>query len=208
MLRSRPRSRGVSRWIAAAVLATTGPALAPGSAEPQSAAAASLPPAMLQWTSETIELDGVLGEAAWLSADSISDFIQLDPAEGEPASERTVVRLLGTSAGLYIGFAAHDSVPGQIARAQFRRDADLTADDSFTILLDPQHDRRTGYLFSINPNGAMYDAEIQGPHETSDNWDGRWDARAQVRPWGWSAEIWLPWATLRYARGAGSWGLN
>ena len=208
MLRSGSRSRGVSRWIAAAVLAATGPALAPSSAEPQSAAAASLPPAMLQWTSEPIELDGALGETAWLSADSISDFIQLDPAEGEPASERTVVRLLGTSAGLYIGFAAHDSVPGQIARAQFRRDADLTADDSFTMLLDPQHDRRTGYLFSINPNGAMYDAEIQGPYDTNSDWDGRWDARARLTPWGWTAEIWLPWSTLRYSSQARAWGLN
>jgi hypothetical protein len=153
-------------------------------------------------------LDGVLDEPAWLTTDSITDLTQLDPAEGEPATERTVVRLLATTAGLYVGLQAHDSSPGQVGRAQLRRDADLGSDDAFTILLDPQRDRRSGYLFSVNPNGAMYDAEIQGPDDTNSDWDGRWDARARLTPWGWSAEMWLPWQTLRYGETSSTWGLN
>jgi Domain of unknown function (DUF5916) len=162
----------------------------------------------VRWTATAITLDGELDEPAWRAADSVSEFTQLDPDEGEPASERTAVRFLATAQGLYVGLAAFDRAPARVGRAQLRRDADFSSDDSFTILLDPQQDRRTGYLFGINPNGARYDAEIQGPDDTNDDWDGRWDARAQVTAWGWSAEIWLPWETLRYRRGDGAWGLN
>jgi hypothetical protein len=164
--------------------------------------------AVLRWDSGAIQLDGMLDEPAWLGTDSITDFTQLDPAEGEPASERTVVRLLGTTEGLYVGLQAHDSLPAQVGRAQLRRDADLSSDDAFTILLDPQQDRRSGYVFSVNPNGAMYDAEILGPDDTNGDWDGRWDARARLTSWGWSAEMWLPWQTLRYGGNGGKWGLN
>jgi hypothetical protein len=183
--------------------------LAAGTATAQTLGApAALQPAFLRWTTGPVQLDGVLDEPAWRAADSLSDFTQLDPDEGKPATEATVVRLLGTAEGLYIGLVAHDSVPARIGRAQLRRDADLSSDDSFTILLDPQRDRRTGYLFSINPNGALYDAEILGPDDTNGDWDGRWDARARVNSWGWSAEIWLPWQTLRYGRNGAAWGLN
>ena len=99
-------------------------------------------------------------------------------------------------------------MPRRIGRAQLRRDADLSSDDTFTLLLDPQRDRRSGYLFSVNPNGALYDAEILGPDDTNSDWDGRWDARARLTSWGWSAEIWLPWQTLRYGANGAPWGLN
>ncbi|MBA2458902.1 MAG: hypothetical protein H0V43_08110 [Gemmatimonadales bacterium] len=160
----------LSRLIRAAglgALALTAVATGAGAQVP-----AALEPALLRWTAGPV---------------------QLDPEEGDPATERTVVRLLGTARGLYIGLLAYDSVPGEIGRAQLHRDADFTSDDSFTILLDPQQDRRTGYLFSVNPNGALYDAEIMGPDDTNPEWDGRWDAHARLTPWGWSAEVWLPW---------------
>jgi hypothetical protein len=199
----------VSRRTGAAVLAALVLPVAVRTATAQTPAAmAALEPAFLRWTAGPIQLDGVLDEPAWRRADSLSDFTQLDPDEGEPATERTVVRLVGTAEGLYIGLVAHDSVPARIGRAQLRRDADLSSDDSFTILLDPQRDRRTGYLFSVNPNGAMYDAEIQGPDDTNSDWDGRWDARARLTNGGWTAEIWLPWQTLRYGENGAAWGLN
>jgi hypothetical protein len=199
----------VSRRVRALVLAALAWAAAAGAANAQTShPRAALAPALLRWSSGPVHLDGVLDEPAWRAAESVSDFTQLDPAEGEPVTERTVVRLLGTAEALYVGLLAHDSVPAEIGRAQLRRDSDLGTDDTFTILLDPQRDRRTGYLFSLNPNGAMYDAEILGSDDTNDDWDGRWDARARVTPWGWSAEIRLPWETLRYGENGAPWGLN
>ena len=168
------------RVRAAVIVALMLPALVGGVSAQTRAAPAALEPAFLRWSTGPVRLDGVLNDPAWLAADSLSDFTQLDPDEGQPATERTVVRLLGTAEGLYIGLAAYDSVPRRIGRAQLRRDADLSSDDTFTLLLDPQRDRRSGYLFSVNPNGALYDAEILGPDDTNSDWDGRWDARARL----------------------------
>ena len=106
--------------------------LAPAVGHAQSAVPTAAGPARVARTSETIVLNGVLEEPAWFTADSITDFTQTDPDEGHPATERTVVRLLATDRGLYVGLWAYDSAAGAIRRAQLRRDADFDSDDSFT----------------------------------------------------------------------------
>jgi hypothetical protein len=153
-------------------------------------------------------LDGVPDEPMWLAADSVTEFTQRDPDEGRPASERTVVRLLATEEGLWVGVWAYDRTPERIRRTQLRRDFDPDPDDVFCVVLDPQRDRRSGVLFCVNPNGAQLDGEIRSAEDADDNWNGVWDARARVGAWGWSAELLIPWQTLRYRRGEDSWGLN
>jgi hypothetical protein len=155
-----------------------------------------------------LQLDGRLDEPAWSTADSISDFVQRDPVEGAAASERTVVRLLAGETGLWIGLQATDRDPSAIRRAQLRRDADLSTDDQFTVMIDALADRRSGFLFSVNPNGALVDAEILTFESENRDWDGIWDARARVTADGWQAELFIPWQTLRYREEATAWGMN
>jgi uncharacterized protein DUF5916 len=162
----------------------------------------------LHRTTESIHLDGRLVEPAWLTADSVTSFTQLDPDEGAPATERTVVRLLDTPTGLAIGFWGYDRDPAAIRHAQLRRDADFGSDDFFTVVLAPELDRRSGYVFRVNPNGALADAEIIGRDDANLDWDGIWDARAAITPEGWTAELLIPWQTLRYPRDQSRWGLN
>lgn len=159
-------------------------------------------------TEASFRLDGAPNEPAWLRADSITDFRQREPEEGAPASERTVVRFLAAPAGLYVGVWAYDREPHKIVRTQLRRDGDLDADDYFAILLDPTFDRRSGYAFAVNANGALADAEVKGPEEDNESWNAVWDARARVTPEGWTAELFIPWAALRYPREGARWGVN
>ncbi len=155
-----------------------------------------------------LKLDGLPDEAAWRGADSITEFTQQEPHEGRPASERTVVRLLATDGGLYVALWAYDEAPHAVRHAQLRRDADLGSDDSFSILLDPLRDRRSGLVFTVNPNGALRDAEVVSFEDTRGEWDGVWDARARRTAFGWTAEILIPWATLRYRADQEVWGAN
>jgi uncharacterized protein DUF5916 len=159
-------------------------------------------------TEAAIRLDGVPDEAVWRLADSIADFTQSEPLEGRPATERTVVRLLRTARGLYVGVWAYDSLPERIRHSQLRRDSDLESDDVVTVMLDPLRDRRSGYLFSVNPNGALSDAEILNFQNRNADWDGVWDARARRGPEGWTAELFIPWQTLRYRPDQDVWGVN
>ena len=153
--------------------------------------------AHIRFTRE-LRLDGNLNDTAWTNADSVTTFTQRDPTQGGPASERTVVRFLGSPEGLWVGVWANDREPNAIRRTQLRRDADLGADDHVTVMLSPTADKRTGFLFSINANGALADAEILNFESESREWDGVWDGRAQVTAGGWQAEILIPWQTLRY----------
>ena len=159
-----------------------------------------------------LRLDGVLDDAVWAAADSVADFTQRGPAEGTPASERTVVRFVGTPEGLWVGVWAYDREPRGIRRAQLRRDADFTTDDSFTLMLSPTADKRTAFLFAVNPNGALQDAEVLNFEQESREWDGIWDVRARVTRDGWQAELMIPWQTLRYRAagepGADAWDVN
>src|SRR5712692_7180328 len=152
-----------------------------------------------------IRLDGVPDEPEWLRADSITDFRQQDPDEGAPASERTVVRVLAAPDGLYIGVWSYDSQPGTIRHTQLRRDADfMSSDDHVIILIDPERDQRTGYLFAVNANGALYDGEIVSHENVNSDWNGVWDARARRTSFGWTAELFIPWQNLRYPADARS----
>lgn len=172
-------------------------------------AAASPPdvPRVLR-TSRLIRLDGELTEPEWLQADSITDFLQRDPQEGQPASERTVVRLLATPNGLAIGWWCYDRQPELIVRSQLRRDASLSSDDYVTVAIDGLHDQRSGFYFRTNANGALWDGEHLTFESGNDNWDGVWDARARVTADGYVVEMLIPWATLRYRDDAAIWGMN
>ena len=175
---------------------------------PVRAAAQEPAPVRVSRTSEAVQLDGIPGEPVWLTTDSITDFTQQDPHEGQPATERTVVRLLATPRGLVVGVWAYDRWPEAIRHAQLRRDADFDSDDVFSILLDPLFDRRSGLTFTINPNGALEDAEVVSFENDNEEWDGVWDGRARITASGWTAEVLIPWQTLRYRPDGTVWGAN
>jgi len=159
-------------------------------------------------TSNRITLDGRFSEPDWARADSITDFRQRDPEEGAPASERTVVRLLATPDGLAVGWWCADRQPDQIVRSQLRRDASLNADDHVALVVDGLHDKRSGFYFRANANGAMSDAEHLTFESGNEDWDGVWNVRAQVTATGYQVEMLIPWATLRYAQSDSVFGMN
>ncbi len=159
-------------------------------------------------TRDHLTLDARLTEPAWQRADSIDDFRQSDPVEGAAATERTVVRFLSTGEGLWIGIHAYDREPQRILHAQLRRDTEFDTDDALSVMLSPLQDKRTGFVFAVNPNGAISDAEVTSFENMNMNWDAVWDARAQITSDGWVAELFIPWQTLRYRAGNTAWDLN
>jgi len=141
-------------------------------------------------------LDGMLTETVWSQTDGLTTFTQRDPRQGEAISERTVVRFIGSPERLWIGSWAYDRDPTGIRRTQLRRDADLGADDNVSVMLSPTADKRTA-LFTINPNGALNDAEVLSFEGESREWDGIRDGRARVTEAGWQAERVIPWQIVR-----------
>jgi hypothetical protein len=170
---------------------------------------------------ESIHLDGRLDEEAWGRARSASGFRQKDPIEDADPSEETEVRVLLTSDDLYIGAMLYDD-PDRILAFQKRRDAYLSTDDRFMVVLDTFLDGRTGYYFETNPAGLMGDALIGGSgggrggggpggfggRGTNRAWDGIWDVRTARTPDGWSVEMRIPFRTLNFDPELDVWGIN
>ena len=122
-----------------------------------------------------IELDGLLNEPEWKMVSPANDFIQRDPNEGAPSTEKTEVYVIYDESNLYIGAMLFDSNPDGILAYQKRRDQSLRTDDRFMWILDTFLDGRTGYFFEVNPAGLMGDGLIIGSESywgTNKDWNG------------------------------------
>ena len=172
---------------------------------------------MVVLATEAPTIDGVLDEATWASANVVDQFVQQEPREGLPATDRTEVRVLYDKGHLFVGVRAYASLP--VTATEMRRDADrLFDEDNFQIIVDTFHDSRNGYMFLTTPLGAKLEQQVfdegegGGRGTTSNinrNWDGIWDAAAKILPDGWTAEIAIPFSTVRFVpRDAQVWGVN
>jgi hypothetical protein len=157
----------------------------------------------------SVQIDGVLDEPEWAQAEAADAFAQTDPVEGAPPTARTVVRVLAGPKALVIGIVCDDPDPAGIVSFSVRRDANLTSEDHVRVVLGPFLDGRSGYVFSVNPSGARYEALIN-PGGESDNpdWDGIWEASTRRTATGWSAELWIPIQTLSFNPGLREWHFN
>ncbi len=147
-------------------------------------------------------IDGVLDEAVWKKALVISDFIQRLPREGAVPTERTEMRILYTQTDLYLGFRAYDSRPDKIVATVLKRDDyDLIQNDQLAFAIDSYNDGRNGYWFSTNPLGARVDAQFGNEGDLwESNWNGIWDCKTRIDAEGWTAEIEIPFSTLRFQK--------
>ena len=160
--------------------------------------------------SERVALDGRLDEVLWRRAQAADGFLQQEPVEGRPPTERTEVRVVYDADNLYIGALLHDSEPDGILGYQRQRDQELDSDDRFMVVLDTFLDGRTAYYFETNPAGLMGDGLVRntGYARVNKAWDGVWEARAARGAHGWSAEIRIPFRTLNFDESSDVWGIN
>ena len=180
-------------------LALTIPAAAQEATVPSAAQDRPALEAVRLSTAPTLDGD-VLADPAWAGVPTATGFVQTTPDEGEPASERTEVFVAFDSETLYVGVVCHDRTPEGIIVSDTRRDASLDETDSFQVIFDTYGDRQTGFVFGTNPAGSQYDGQVANDGEGSfnRNWDGAWHVRSQIFDGGWSAEMAIPFRTLRF----------
>ncbi len=145
-----------------------------------------------------IEVDGVLDEDVWERAWSATLDYEVRPGENTPAPIRTEVFVMHDANRLFVGFRAHDPDPKTI-RAHLSDRDQAWADDWVGVVLDTFNDERRSYIFIVNPLGVQSDViEVESNGDTP--WDGIWESAATLTDWGWSAEIEIPFSTLRFQR--------
>ncbi|MBN1239023.1 MAG: carbohydrate binding family 9 domain-containing protein [Gammaproteobacteria bacterium] len=150
---------------------------------------------------------------------AINQFWQIQPNSGHAASQRTEVFVGFTDRALHIGVVAYDDQPLNIVSTDSRRDASLEDTDSFRVLIDGLLDRQNGYVFGTSPAGIEYDGQVSreaqgqsisgGEGGFNLNWDAPWEVRAMVSDFGWSAEMQIPFTSLRFgSEPVQTWGIN
>jgi uncharacterized protein DUF5916 len=155
-------------------------------------------------------IDGKLDEPVWQEGSLLDGFIQFEPQAGQPASEKTEIRVGYDSGNIYFGIRCYDREPEKILGGAMRADVEMSQDDSITIILDTFHDRRNGFLLAVNPLGGRVDALVRNDgEEVNVDWDGIWEASAARDSLGWTAEIAVPFKTLRFnPADSQTWGFN
>jgi uncharacterized protein DUF5916 len=155
-------------------------------------------------------LDGQLTEEIYQLTPSIGGFLQQEPHEGEPVTEKTEAWLFFDDRNLYVAARCEDSHPERQVANEMRRDGQATNDnESFAVVLDTFHDLRNAFLFQVSLAGGMFDAYITDERDMNRDWNTVWDARTARFEGGWTTEFVIPFKSLRFRTGQEQiWGIN
>ncbi len=160
---------------------------------------------------DPIVLDGKLDESVYARVPAVSDFIQQEPREGEPATEKTEAWVFFDDENIYVSARCWDSHPERMIINEMRRDNfNIFQNESITLVFDTFYDRRNGFFFQTNPLGALRDQAVGDEGQTNNqDWNTVWDVKASVFAQGWMVEIAIPFKSLRYREGRDQiWSFN
>jgi hypothetical protein len=157
-----------------------------------------------------LDVDGLLEESVYRIVPGASDFIQQEPHEGEPATERTEVWVLFDEKNVYVTARCWDSQPDKIVANEMRRDNfNIFFNDNFAVILDTFYDRRNGFLFHTNPVGGLADSYVTDERDNNRDWNTVYESKSRRFSGGWTVEMSIPFKSLRYSAGPSQiWGIN
>ncbi len=150
--------------------------------------------------SEKITLDGKLDEDFWQRAAPIKDFYEYRPRDAVEAKFKSEVRIVYDETALYFGLTAFDPDPAKIDAPLVRRDQVFGSQDFFALHIDPIGTRKFAQIFRISASGSIGDGlynEDSGNEDFSPDFE--WQVQTQRTANGWTAEVRIPFSTLRYS---------
>ena len=161
-------------------------------------------------TTEKITIDGKFEEAAWQNAEVATDFIMINPDNGKPIAEekRTEVKVVYDNTAIYVAATLYDSEPNRILKELTLRDNFSTA-DHFGVFFNGYNDGQQEFRFFISAAGVQQDGVYTETKGEDFSWDAIWDSHVEVTNFGWTVELKIPYAALRFPSDAKqTWGLN
>lgn len=141
-----------------------------------------------------------------VSADA---FLQREPKDLVPSTERTEVYASYDATNLYFVFVCHAKDPSSV-RARMNRREQIFSDDFVGVFLDTFNDRQRAYMFLVSPLGIQLDGIITEGQNDDFSFDTIWQSRGEVTDFGYVASIAIPFKSLRFppASGPQTWGIT
>lgn len=157
-----------------------------------------------------INIDGRIDEEEWLKNNEIaSDFIMYTPDNGKVIDENkeTKVRILYDNDAIYISAVLNDNEPEKIQRELTERDVFGVA-DHFAVYINGFNDGQQDYRFYVSSAGTQLDCLATEENEDF-TWDAIWQSNVKITHSGWSVEIKIPYAAIRFPKNQKQdWGIN
>lgn len=139
----------------------------------------------------------------------VTDFIQNQPSDGKPATERTDAYLGYDESNLYVVLVCFDSrhaVQADLTRREPSTPFD--SDDYVEVVLDTFQDKRHAFIFDINPRGVQADGLWTEGQGTDYSWDTLWHSRSKINSQGYVIWTAIPFHSLRFhPSSADHWGV-
>ena len=162
----------------------------------------------IQQTDETIQLDGVLDEAAWQKGKASGNWWQNFPNDSLHATGQTEMYMTYDENNLYVAVVCH-TTGNDFVTPSLRRDFSFSGNDNFSIHFDTYSDQTNSLFFGMNPEGCRREALISGGgrqrNTFNSSWDNKWDGDSKIYDTYWIGEFAIPFKTLRYKEGATTW---
>ena len=149
---------------------------------------------------EKITIDGKLDDAVWQRIAPMKEFYEYRPQDAIASRFATEARIAYDKHALYVGVTAHDPYPGKIDAPLVRRDQVQGSQDFFAIHIDPVGTRKFAQIFRFNAAGAIGDG-LFNEDTTNEDYspDFEFEVRTARSATGWTAELRIPFSTLRYS---------
>ncbi len=159
-------------------------------------------------TNQPVTIDGILQEPCWQTAEKTGDFFRILPVDTGLAKAQTEVMVSYDGDNLYFGIICYDPTPGKRPVESLRRDFKFPLNDNFLIFMDTYNDYTNGFSFGVSAAGAQWDGIQANGGYVSLNWDCKWRSAVKSYPDRWVAEFAIPFHSIRYRKGAQTWGVN
>ena len=152
------------------------------------------------------QIDGVLDDAIWQTASRLTGLSQQRPLEGARPTEGTEIWTAYDGDNIYFAFNVHYSDPSVMRHTRTDRDR-IASDDLITIYFDTFNDGQRVYEFDVNGYNVQGDGilGVNSPGGSSAaipradrSWDAIFNSGTQMRADGFTAEIAIPFKSLRY----------
>jgi hypothetical protein len=159
-------------------------------------------------TDKPINIDGILDEEPWITAERTGKFQRVTPTDTGYAIAQTEVRLTYDKSNIYVGIICHDPTPGKRPVESLRRDYNFMKNDNFMLFLDTYNDQTNGFAFGISAAGAQTEGLQYDGTKVLYSWDIKWKSAVKSYDDRWVSEFSIPFRSVRYSEGDKEWGIN
>jgi hypothetical protein len=102
----------------------------------------------------------------------------------------------------------NNTIKGDYVVESYKRDFSFGKNDNFLVAIDPFNNMTTGFAFGLNAYGAQWDGTMYDGRSVDLNWDTKWYSEVAFDEKKWTAEIAIPFKSIRYNDNLEQWGIS